>query len=427
MSQVKQLAVEDLGREIEALAMAAREASHRLAGLDSGTKNALLEEIARGLEAGQEEILAANLADVEEARLSGIGGALLDRLTLNERRIDDMVQGVREVKALPDPVGEIEGMWRRPNGLEVGRMRVPLGVVGMVFEARPNVTVDAAALCLKSGNALILRGGSEARRSIAVLAGILKQALRKCNLPEAAIGLVPVTDRAAVTFLARQDKYIDVLIARGGEELIHTLEREATVPLFKHGKGVCHTYVDARADLEKAAEIVFNAKVQRPGVCNAMETLLVHQEIAGAFLPGICARLREAGVELRGCEQARTLVPGMQPATEEDWAAEYLALILAVRVVPDLDAAIAHIRRYGSLHTEAIVTEDYPNAMRFLREVDASAVLVNASTRFNDGGQLGLGAEIGISTQKLHARGPLGLRELTSTKFVVLGNGQVRS
>ncbi len=417
---------EDLRQEIEKIAMAAREASHRLAGLDSETKNALLEEMAGGLEEGREEVLAANRADVEEAKRSGIGGALLDRLTLDESRVGDMVSGLREVKALPDPVGEIEGMQRRPNGLMVGRMRVPLGVIGMVFEARPNVTVDAAALCLKSGNAVILRGGSEARRSNAILATVLQRALRKYSLPEAAITLIPTTDRAAVTLLARQDKYVDVLIARGGEGLIHTLEQEATVPLFKHGKGVCHAFVDARADLGKAGEIVFNAKVQRPGVCNAMETLLVHEQIAGAFLPGISARLQKAGVELRGCEKARAIVPGMLPAAEEDWAAEYLALILAIRVVPDLNAAIAHIRRYGSLHTEAIVTEDYPSAMRFLREVDASAVLVNASTRFNDGGQLGLGAEIGISTQKLHARGPLGLRELTSTKFVVLGNGQIR-
>lgn len=416
---------ETLERQLTELAEAARAAARTVATLPGPQRNRTLLAMAHGLERDAAEILAANARDVREARARGLSPALLDRLTLNPTRLSGMVQSLREVAALPDPVGEIEQVVRRPNGLQVGRMRVPLGVVGMVYEARPNVTAEAAGLCLKAGNACILRGGSEAFLSNSAIALVLQRALEEAGLPREAVQLVPTTDRAAVSVLGRLDRLIDVIIARGGESLMAGLAG-ATVPLFRHGKGVCHVYVDEAADLDQAEAIAVNAKCSRPGVCNAMETLLVHAAVAPEFLPRAAQKLEAAGVELRGCPEARRLVPGMKEATEEDWAAEYLALILAVRVVPDFAAALAHIARYGSGHSEAIVTRDYGKALRFLREVDAACVLVNASTRFNDGGELGLGAEIGISTQKLHARGPMGVRELTTTKFVVLGEGQVR-
>jgi glutamate-5-semialdehyde dehydrogenase len=352
---------------------------------------------------------------------------MMDRLTLTDQTIQGMAGGLREVAALPDPVGKITSMWRRPNGLLVGRMRIPLGVIGIIYESRPNVTADAAALCLKSGNAVILRGGSEAIHSNLALARILQDVLKKSAIPAAAIQVISVTDRAAVYELLQLDEYIDLIIPRGGEELIRAVVSQSRIPVIKHYKGVCHIFVDAGADLDMAVSICVNAKVQRPGVCNAMETLLVHADAAQTFLPLIAEKYRQAGVLLKGCPKTRAIVADIEKAEEDDWYREYLDLVLAVRVVPDLDAAIAHIEQYGSLHTESIITQDYANAQRFLNEVNSSTVLVNASTRFSDGFELGLGAEIGISTTKLHAYGPMGLEELTTTKFIIYGNGQVRT
>ncbi|HHW15095.1 MAG TPA: glutamate-5-semialdehyde dehydrogenase, partial [Firmicutes bacterium] len=385
---------ETLERQLRELGESARAAAQTVAKIPGPRRNQALLAMADGLAREEAAILAANAGDVREARERGLSSALLDRLTLNPTRLSGMVQSLREVAALPDPVGEIEHVIRRPNGLQVGRMRVPLGVVGMVYEARPNVTAEAAGLCLKAGNACVLRGGSEAFRSNSAIASVLQQALEEAGLPREAVQLVPTTDRAAVSILGRLERLIDVIIARGGESLMAGLAG-ATVPLFRHGKGVCHVYVDEDAELDQAEAIAINAKCSRPGVCNAMETLLVHAAVAPEFLPRVARKLEAAGVELRGCPEARRLVPGMKEATEDDWAAEYLALILSVRVVPDFAAALAHIARYGSGHSEAIVTRDYGKALRFLREVDAACVLVNASTRFNDGGELGLGAEIG--------------------------------
>jgi glutamate-5-semialdehyde dehydrogenase len=338
-----------------------------------------------------------------------------------------MAQGLKEVAALPDPVGKVTSMWRRPNGLLVGKMRIPLGVIGIIYESRPNVTVDASALCLKSGNAVILRGGSEAINSNLAIASILQKVLRKSSLPVAAIQVIPLTDREAVSAMLQLDEYIDLIIPRGGEELIRAVVAQSRIPVIKHYKGVCHIFVDAQADKDMAVNICFNAKVQRPGVCNAMETLLVHKDIAREFLPQVAGKLQKAGVVLRGCERAKSILKNIEAATEDDWSAEYLDLILAVRVVDSIDEAIAHIEKYGSLHTESIITNDYNNSQRFLNEVNSSTVMVNASTRFSDGFELGLGAEIGISTTKLHAFGPMGLEELTTTKFIIYGNGQVRT
>ena len=329
--------------------------------------------------------------------------------------------------ALSDPVGKITSMWRRPNGLLVGKMRIPLGVIGIIYESRPNVTADAAALCLKSGNAVILRGGSEAIHSNLAIARVLQDALQKTGIPEAAVQVIPMTDREAVYEMLQLEEYIDLIIPRGGEDLIRAVVNQSKIPVIKHYKGVCHVFVDDTADLEMAANICLNAKVQRPGVCNAMETLLVHQKVAGRFLPVMAEKYRQAGVVLRGCAKTQAIVRGIEAATEDDWYREYLDLILSVRVVRDMDEAIAHIEQYGSLHTESIVTESYERAQRFLNEVNSSTVLVNASTRFSDGFELGLGAEIGISTTKLHAFGPMGLEELTTTKFIIYGNGQVRT
>jgi len=350
----------------------------------------------------------------------------MDRLTLSESVLQSMAQGLREVIALPDPVGQVTGMWRRPNGLLVGRMRIPLGVIGFIYESRPNVTADAAGLCLKSGNAVILRGGSEALHSNLILERLFKEALVQSGLPPETLQVVPSTDREAVYALLSLDDYVDLIIPRGGESLIRFVTENSKIPVLKHYKGVCHVYVDESADLRMASEICFNAKVQRPGVCNAMETLLVHEHVAADFLPAMVKRLQEAGVEIRGCERTLALAPGVMRAEASDWPEEFLDLILAVKVVSTMDEATDHIEKYGSSHTEAIVTNDYSRARRFLEQVDSSVVLVNASTRFNDGQQLGLGAEIGISTSKLHAFGPMGLEELTTTKFVVYGNGQIR-
>lgn len=410
-----------------AQAKAAKEAGRGMARASAAQKDRALLAMAEGLEAGQDKVLKANELDLEAAKSAELSGALLDRLILNPQRVRAMADGLRELVALPDPVGGLESEWVRPSGLRVGRMRVPLGVIGMVYEARPNVTADAAGLCLKAGNAVILRGGSESLHSNRAIGELVARSLAQSGLPGAAVQVIATADRQAVTELLTLDGWIDCVIPRGGNKLLKWVAETATVPVIQHGEGNCHVYVDQPADLAMAAEIVFNAKVQRPGVCNAAETLLVHEGVAAAFLPGMLARLAAAKVELRGDEAVRKLYPAAKPATEQDWATEYLDLILAVRVVPGLDAALDHVARYGSGHSEAIVTSEYVHAERWLREVDAAAVLVNASTRLVDGGQFGLGAEIGISTQKLHARGPMGLRELTTTKFVVRGQGQIRS
>ena len=413
--------------EILEMARRSREAAHRIAGANSSRKREALERMASNIDREGEAIRRANERDLEKAAGKALSGAKMDRLRLSDKVLREMTAGLQEVAALPDPVGEITRMWTRPNGLRVGRMRIPLGVIGIIFESRPNVTVDAAALCIKAGNAVILRGGSEAFHSNLCLAGILRRALEESGLPEDAVQMVGTTDREAVLDLLSLEEYIDVMIPRGGEELIRFVTEHARMPVLKHYKGVCHVYVDADADLAMAERICLNAKVQRPGVCNAMETLLVHVGVAERFLPPMTEAFRKAGVELRGCERTRALAPDVIPAKEEDWYAEYLDLILAVRIVDDMDEAIRHITAYGSQHTEAIVTENFERAHRFLREVQSSLVLVNASTRFNDGCQLGLGAEIGISTSRLHAFGPMGVEELTTTKFIALGNGQLRS
>ena len=416
-----------LDATIEEMARRARDAAGEMSRCPTEKKDAALLRIADLLEERSGAIRAENARDVEAARQMGLTAASIDRLTVTEATIAGMAGGLREVAAMADPVGAITRTWRRPNGLEVSRMRIPLGVVGIIYESRPNVTVDAAGLCFKAGNAVILRGGSEALRSNQALAACIAEALADAGLPEGAVGVVPVRDREAVTILLQQEPYIDLIIPRGGEGLIRFVAENSRIPVLKHYKGVCHVYVDSGADLEMAVEIAVNAKVQRPGVCNAMETLLVHEAVADDFLPMVGEALAAAGVEIRGCPETCRRLSAAIPATEADWPEEFLDLILAVRVVPDMESAIDHISRYGSAHTEAIVTRDYRRSRRFLREVDASVVLVNASTRFNDGGQLGLGAEIGISTSKLHAFGPMGVEELTTTKFVVRGDGQVRS
>jgi glutamate-5-semialdehyde dehydrogenase len=414
------------GFDIRAMAEAARAASRVLAGATGETKNAALAAMAAGLLEGRERILAANAEDVASAKSASHPSAFVDRLTLTPPRLEGMARGLLQIADLPDPVGEVTGMWRRPNGLQIGRMRVPLGVIGIIYESRPNVTADAAGLCLKSGNAVILRGGREALRTNAAIGGMLAGAVASAGLPAACLAVVPTPDRAVVKEMLTLSDLIDLIIPRGGEELIRTIREGSRIPVIAHDKGVCHTYVDAGADLAMAAEIAYNAKVERPGVCNAMETLLVHAGVAEAFLPASVARLNRAGVEVRGCPGTCAVVPGVRPATEADWDTEYLDLVLSIRVVASFDEAVAHIARHGSGLAEAIVTSDHGRAMRFLREVDAGAVFVNASTRFTDGGEFGMGAEMGISTQKLHARGPMGLTELTCQKFIVLGDGQVR-
>jgi glutamate-5-semialdehyde dehydrogenase len=412
---------------ILSMAHAAKKAARILATCGTDKKNNALERIAQKLLDKKGAIKEENKKDLAYGEEKGLSAAMIDRLTIKDSTIESMVSGLREVVQLPDPVGAVTKMWLRPNGLQVGKMRIPLGVIGIIYESRPNVTVDAASLCLKSGNAVILRGGSEALHSNLILSKIIQEALAEALLPEAAAQVVPVRDRSAVNALLEQEEYIDLIIPRGGEGLIRFVVEHSRIPVLKHYKGVCHVYVDKGADLDMAETICFNAKVQRPGVCNAMETLLVHKEIAEAFLPRMADRFKAAGVELKGCPATCRILPEIEQAEEADWPAEYLDLILAIRVVQDMDEAMEHIARYGSNHTEAIVTSDYARANRFLREVDSSVVLVNASTRFNDGGQLGLGAEIGISTSKLHAFGPMGLEELTGTKFIVFGNGQIRT
>lgn len=408
------------------LGQRAKAASRKLAPLSSAEKNRALHLMADQLEARSDFLVAENKKDWDAAKKAGLSSALLDRIALNPDRVQEMAKGLRDVAALPDPVREITKMWRRPNGLQVGRMRIPLGVIGIIYEARPNVTADAAALCLKSGNAVILRGGSEAHRSNQAIAEVLRGACAETLVPVDAVQAVQTKDHGLVHELSQLEEYIDLIIPRGGEELIRAVVANSKVPVIKHYKGVCHVYVDADASLEMAERIAMNAKVQRPSVCNAMETLLVHEAIAGKFLPSAIAKLQGAGVEIRGCEKTCALIPGVKRAAEEDWSTEYLDLILSVRVVKDMDEAIDHIERYGSEHTESIVTTNYQRSREFIDRVNSSAVMVNASTRFNDGGELGLGAEIGISTSKIHAFGPMGLEELTTTKFVVFGDGQIR-
>jgi glutamate-5-semialdehyde dehydrogenase len=405
----------------------AKEASRILRKTDKGRKDAALLLMAEKLLTRKENIFKENEKDLSLARERGLAPAMIDRLTLDDKTLGSMADGLKEVVALPDPVGEVKGMWKRPNGLTVGRVRIPLGVIGFIYESRPNVTVDAAALCLKSGNSVILKGGSEAIHSNMVLDEILRESLREAGLPEKAVQVVPSTDREAVRILLGLDQFVDLVIPRGGEGLIRYVVENSRIPVLKHYKGVCHTYVDEFADIPMAMDVCFNAKVQRPGVCNSMETMLVHEKIADKFLPMMGERFREAGVELKGCPRTVNLIPYAKPAVESDWPEEFLDLILAVKVVSDMDEALDHIEKYGSNHTEAIITKDYNRSRRFLAEVDSSVVLVNASTRFNDGFQLGLGAEIGINTSKLHAFGPMGLEELTTTKFIVYGDGQVRS
>ena len=421
------VAVEDVGAYMKGVGERARAAARLLARADAGVKNHALVAIAAALRNSAAAVLAANAADVDAARAAGHDAAFVDRLTLGDKGIEAMASGVEAIVALPDPVSEISGLHFRPSGIQVGQMRVPLGVVGIIYESRPNVTVDAAALCLKSGNAAILRGGSECLHSNQAIAACVHEGLRHADLPVDAVQVIATTDRAAVGYLITDQAHVDVVVPRGGKSLTGRIAREAKVPVIKHLDGVCHVFIDAAADLHKAVTIADNAKTQRYSPCNTMETLLVHAGIAARVLPPLADIYLAKGVELRGCVRSRALVPDMKAATEEDWSTEYLAPILSVRVVDSLDQAMEHIARYGSQHTDAIVTEDYTAAMRFLREVDSSSVIVNASTRFADGFEYGLGAEIGISTNKLHARGPVGLEGLTSRKWIVLGSGQVRT
>ena len=412
---------------IKDMTKAGKEASRELRKVARTKKDAALGIMADKLTQREKAIRQENEKDLVVAKEQGMGSAMMDRLTLDSKTLQSMAEALREVVALPDPVGEVTGMWKRPNGLQVGRVRIPLGLIGFIYESRPNVTVDAASLCLKAGNAVILKGGSEAIRSNLILGQILGEALQEAGLPRAAVQVIPTTERDATRILLQQENDVDVIIPRGGEGLIRFVTDHSRIPVLRHYKGVCHIYVDEFADLGMAAEICFNAKVQRPAVCNAMETMLVHEGIAKAFLPAMLKRFRDAGVEIRGCPKTLAFMPEATPAEPSDWPTEFLDLILAVKVVRGLDEALDHIETYSSNHTEAIVTDNYDRAQRFLQEVNSSVVLVNASTRFNDGNQLGLGAEIGINTSKLHAFGPMGLAELTTQKFIVYGSGQIRT
>ena len=416
----------DIKHYIEEKGKKAREGARRLATLSTAVKNRALLEMADAIEREADRLKRENRKDIEAGEAGSLSSALIDRLTLNDKRISEMAQGLREVAALPDPVGEVTRMWKRPNGMQVGKIRVPIGVIGIIYESRPNVTADSAGLCIKSGNGVFLRGGSEAINSNKAIAEILIDAGSKAGLPEGAITMVDIVDRKAVMAMLRLDNYIDLIIPRGGEELIRTVSANSTIPVIKHYKGICHTYVDEDADVSMARDICFNAKVQRPGTCNAMETMLVHKGIADRVLPPLIEKYRKAGVELRGCSRTHLLDSTIRLAADEDWDTEYLALILNIKIVDDMDEALRHIEAHGSQHSEAIVTNNHKRAMQFLSEVDAAAVFVNASTRLHDGGQFGLGAEIGISTTRIHARGPMGLEELTSLKFIVLGDGQLR-
>ena len=417
----------DIAAYVRDKAIRTKEAARVFGKLLSGVKNEALLKMAEALLAEAETLKHSNEKDVKSAEKKGLSAAMIDRLKLTDRRIGEMAQGLREVAALPDPVGEITRMWQRPNGMQVGRMRAPIGVIGIIYESRPNVTADATALCLKAGNAVILRGGSEALHSNSAIANILRSVLKDMDLPQDVVTYIELPNRDAVLEMLKLEEYIDLIIPRGGEGLIRAVVDNSKIPVIKHYKGVCHVYVDEEADLDMALAICFNAKVQRPGVCNAMETMLVHEKVAPAFLLMIGEKFRQAGVELFGCSHTQALLGEAKPIDENDFYKEYLDLRLNVRVVRDMDQAISHIETYGSHHTDSIVTKDYAKAMRFVREVDSASVMVNTSTRFSDGFQYGLGAEIGISTDKIHARGPMGLEELTCTKFIVLGNGQLRT
>jgi glutamate-5-semialdehyde dehydrogenase len=420
---VAEISIAELVKDIAVKAVAA---SRELAKLGSSVKDAALHKMADELEKNAVFLQEENKKDLAVATEKGISKAMLDRLTLTDKVIKGMAEGLREVAALPDPVGQVTGMTTRPNGLKVGRMRIPLGVIGIIYESRPNVTADAAGLCMKSGNAVVLRGGSEAVNSNLAIAGILRAAAASVGVPEDAVQVISTTDRAAVLEMLKLEEQIDIIIPRGGEGLIRFVVENSRIPVIKHYKGVCSVFVDASAEIQMAEDIAFNAKVQRPGVCNSMETLLVQEDIAEEFLPIIGERYKEAGVEVRGCEKTCKILKDATPAVDSDWGTEFLDLIVSVKVVADMDEAIAMIEKYGSLHTETIVTSDYQNSKRFIESVNSSTVMVNASTRFSDGHQLGLGAEIGISTTKLHAFGPMGLEELTTRKFIVYGEGQVR-
>ena len=411
---------------VQELVARAKQAAGRVASLSTAVKNTALLAMADALDEKHELLIAANEKDVEAFGSEPDKKAMADRLRLTEARIAEMSAGIREVAKLPDPLGTMPKMWTRPNGMQVGRVRVPIGVIGIIYESRPNVTADSAALCLKSGNVCVLRGGSEAIHSNTAIAAVLAEAAEKAGVPPGALTFVDRPDRGVVPVLLKKDRYIDLIIPRGGPSLMKTIAEHATIPVVKHDAGVCHIYVDADADQAMAETICVNAKAQRPSTCNAMETLLVHQTIARTFLPRLMEKLQAAKVDVRGCPKTCQLLPEAKPASDDDFGKEFLDLILAVKVVKNIDEAMEHIARYGSQHTEAIVTSDYQKAMRFLREVDAGAVLVNASTRLNDGFQFGLGAEIGISTSRIHARGPMGLEELTCSKFIVMGSGQVR-
>ncbi len=416
----------DIKQYVSDKAKKAKAASRVLANLSTEIKNNALSKMAAGLEKGAEKLMAENKKDLAAAEQKGLSKAMIDRLTLNPARIKAMADGLREVAALPDPVGEVLKMWRRPNGMQVGRMRVPIGLIGIIYESRPNVTADSAALCLKSGNGVLLRGGSEAVHSNTAIAALLSRAGAESGIPEGAVSFIENPDRACVMEMLKLNQCVDLIIPRGGEGLIRMVSENSTIPVIKHDKGICHVYVDCKADPGMAEEICFNAKVQRPGTCNAMETMLVHKDLSSSFLPAMLNKFMKAGVEIRGCAKTKALVPEVKTATDKDWDTEYNDLVLNVRVVEGMDDAMQHIAAHGSQHSEAIVTDDYAKALRFQREVDASAVFVNASTRLNDGFEFGLGAEIGISTTRIHARGPMGLEELTSTKFIIFGNGQIR-
>ncbi len=412
---------------IETIAARARKASRPLVSLSTVQKNRTLAAMAQRLRSSAEELKTENAKDLKQARASHLSAAMIDRLTLSDKVIEGMARALEEIAELPDPVGKIENMTRRPNGLTVGKMRIPLGVVAIIYESRPNVTSDAAGLCLKSGNAVILRGGSEAFNSNRAIVKVLRSALEETDINPDVIGFIPVTDREAINEMLSLEQYIDLVIPRGGEGLIRTVVENSRIPVLKHYKGVCHIFVDRDADLDKAYKICLNAKVQRPGVCNAMETLLVDAPVADTFLPEMIRLLRENGVDIRGCEKTLKIVPDVTPARESDWYEEFLDLVLAVKVTDGMQEAIDHIEKYGSDHTEAIITENHTRAMQFLRDVDSSTVLVNASTRFSDGGEFGLGAEIGICTSRIHAYGPMGIEDLTIGKFVCFGDGQIRT
>jgi len=416
----------DLKEAIIQKARSAKEASREMVKLTTAAKDQALKNIISAVDSNREKIKKENKKDIEAAETKKMPKALVDRLTLNDKRIDEMIKSMNDVIALKDPVGEITQAWTVPNGLKIGRMRMPLGVVGFIFEARPNVCTEAASLTIKSGNAIILRGGSDAINSNIIITQLIREGIKKAGVPEGAVEVIDNTDRESITHMVKLKEYIDVIIPRGGKGLIKFIEENSLIPVIRHDEGICHTFVDETADIDMAVKICYNAKVQRPAVCNAMETMLVHKNIARKFLPYVYEEFKKAKVEIRGDEETKKILKDIKDATEEDWSTEYLDLILSVKVVGSLDEAISHINRYGSHHSDAIVTQDYTNAMRFLNEVDSAACFVNASTRFTDGNQFGLGAEMGISNQKLHVRGPMALRELTSEKYIIFGNGQIR-